>query len=129
MSFADEREAVELKVYLRDTMLLAPAGRKSLAALGELVGVPKMMLHETRQGDLRLKRQMKWVRANNPTLFREYALLDAKISALYFREVTRVYQEATGAEFVPSLLSTIGVKILQDEWRSRITVAAARAFA
>jgi hypothetical protein len=36
--------------------------------------------------------------------------------------VTRVYQEATGAQFVPSQLSTIGVNILRDEWRSRIPV-------
>lgn len=122
MEFDDEYGPIELKVYLRDTMLLAPAGRKSLASLGELVGVPKMMLHETREGDLRLKKQMKYVRANNPTRFREYALLDAKISALYFREVTRIYQEATGASFVPSQLSTIGVSILRNEWRSRTPV-------
>jgi hypothetical protein len=105
MSFDDECGPVELKVYLRDTMLLAPAGRRSLASLGELVGIPKMMLHKTREGDQRMKRQMKFVRANKPALFREYAILDAKISAHYFREVTRIYQEATGAAFVPSLLS------------------------
>ncbi|SCB53829.1 DNA polymerase type B [Bradyrhizobium shewense] len=122
MSFKDQLGPVEFKVYLRDTMLLAPAGRKSLASLGELVGIPKMMLHETREGDLRLKRQMKFVRANKPALFREYALLDARISAQYFREVTRVYQEATGAKFVPSQLSKIGLRILQDEWNSRTPV-------
>jgi hypothetical protein len=122
MTFGDDHGPMELKVYLRDTMLLAPAGRKSLASLGELVGIPKMMLHETRDGDLRMKRQMKFVRANKPAQFRKYALLDAKISAYYFREVTRIYQEATGAEFVPSQLSTIGLKILQDEWRSRTPV-------
>lgn len=120
MAFGDHNEPVELKVYLRDTMLLAPAGRKSLSSLGELVGIPKMLLHETPEGDLRMKRQMKFVRANQPEAFREYALLDAKICALYFREVTRIYQQATGASFVPSQLSTIGVKILQDDWRSRV---------
>lgn len=123
MAFGDHHDPVELKVYLRDTMLLAPAGRKSLSSLGELVGIPKMMLHETPEGDLRMKRQMKYVRANKPEVFREYALLDAKICALYFREVTSIYQQATGASFVPSQLSTIGVKILQDEWRSREPVA------
>lgn len=119
VSFGDESGTVDLKVYLRDTMLLAPAGRKSLAALGELVGKPKMMLHETPEGDLRLKRQMKFVRANNPEQYRTYAILDAEISALYFQDVTRIYQKATGATFVPSLLSNIGVSLLRQEWASR----------
>ena len=114
-----EIPSTDIKVYLRDTMLLAPAGRKSLSSLGELVGKAKMKLHENPNKDLLLKKRMKVLRDNDWPKFKKYAILDAEISALYFREVTRIYQEATGATFVPSLLSSIGMKLLQDEWRSR----------
>ncbi|WP_163595013.1 hypothetical protein, partial [Klebsiella pneumoniae] len=40
----DEDDRVELKVHLRDTMLLAPAGKKSLAELGKLINQEKVQL-------------------------------------------------------------------------------------
>jgi hypothetical protein len=120
ISFGDEPgDELDVKVYLRDTMLLAPAGSKSLAALGDLVGKEKMKLADDPDHDLLLKKRMKYLRDNNWPLFRQYAILDAEISALYFREVTRIYQAATGKTFVPSAVSNIGVELLQAEWQGR----------
>lgn len=39
-----DTDKVDLKVILRDTMLLTPATSKSLAALGDLVGLEKLSL-------------------------------------------------------------------------------------
>ena len=56
ISFGDEPgDELDVKVYLRDTMLLAPAGSKSLAALGDLVGKEKMKLADDPDHDLLLK--------------------------------------------------------------------------
>src|SRR5207244_8335847 len=52
-------------------------------------------------------------------LFREYALIDAEISAKYFIRLTQMYQEVTGETFVPSALSNIGMKLLVKEWKER----------
>ena len=41
-----EGKAVKVDVVLRDTMLLTPATSKSLRALGDLVGVPKVVLDD-----------------------------------------------------------------------------------
>jgi hypothetical protein len=120
VSFGDDpADVLDIKVYLRDTMLLAPAGRKSLASLGELVGKEKMKLADNPAHDLLLKKRMKSLRDNKWSLFRQYAILDAEISALYFQEVTRLYQSATGSSFVPSVLSNIGMELLQAEWQGR----------
>ena len=78
-----------------------------------------MKLADDPDRDLLLKKRMKYLRDNNWPLFRQYAILDAEISALYFREVTRVYQAATGNTFLPSMVSSIGVELLQAEWEAR----------
>jgi hypothetical protein len=39
-----EEDFVELKTYVRDTILLAPEGKKSLAEVGKLVGFEKIKL-------------------------------------------------------------------------------------
>src|ERR1019366_5220674 len=75
------KEPVRLKVHLRDTMLPTPAGSKSLAALGHLVGVPKVRLDPDGKRELEIKRNMAALRAGNWPLFREYALNDAVICA------------------------------------------------
>jgi len=116
-----EKNDIDLNVYVRDTMLLAPAGRKSLAELGKLIGREKIRLSD--DGDdaeeLGLKRMMKVVRATDWDKFREYAILDAEISAKYFQKLTQMYQGVTGEKFVPTALSNIGMKLLIKEWEER----------
>lgn len=124
--FSDEKDDTEkVHIYLRDTMLAAAAGKKSLAALGDLIGVPKMKLDKNPANETVLKKSMRSLRTYQWPLFRDYAIHDAKIAALYLKEVTRQREEALGeAKFVPTTLSSIGVELLLKEWRTRQPEAA-----
>jgi hypothetical protein len=115
----DEANDIEVSVYVRDTMLLAPAGRKSLAELGRLIDREKLRLSKDDDEELEMKRNMKELRSSDWELFREYALIDAEISAKYFLRLTEMYQTVTGETFVPSALSNIGMKLLIKEWDER----------
>ena len=120
VSFNDnESDDIDLSVYVRDTMLLAPAGRKSLAELGKLIGREKIRLSDDDAEELELKRTMKVLRAIDWDKFREYAILDAEISAKYFLKLTQMYQEVTKEKFVPTALSNIGMKLLIKDWKER----------
>ena len=88
----DEASDIEISVYVRDTMLLAPAGRKSLAELGKLIDREKLRLSKDDDDELEMKRNMKELRSSDWELFREYALIDAEISAKYFLRLTAMYQ-------------------------------------
>lgn len=115
----DDGDHIDLSVYVRDTMLLAPAGQKSLAGLGKLIGREKMRLSDNDEEELLLKKSMKNLRALDWETFKEYAILDAEISAKYFQRLTQMYQAETGDTFIPSALSNIGVKLLVKEWDER----------
>lgn len=116
----DEENTVEINVYLRDTMLLAPAGKKSLAELGKLLNEEKVPLAENAALERTFKKNMKAVRDNRWPDFKEYALKDAKISALYFERIAEEFRRITGAKFIPTALSSIGVTLLIKEWKSRL---------
>lgn len=115
----DEENRVELKVYLRDTMLLAPTGKKSLAELGKLIDEEKGQLADNADEERTYKQNMKAVRDLQWPKFKKYALKDAKISALYFERIAEQYRKITGAKFIPTALSSIGVTLLIKEWKSR----------
>jgi hypothetical protein len=120
ITFSDDPDDFEeIRVYIRDSYLMLPAGQRSLAAAGELIGKPKIKLHNDPEIELDLKRNMKVVRDNNWELFREYALLDAEISALYFEQVTQLYRAVTGTNRIPTSLSNIGPQLLVNDWESR----------
>lgn len=61
----------------RDTMGHAPAGKKSLAALGEAINLPKL------EDDKIDKSKMNQVLIDEPVLFFEYASRDAVVTMLY----------------------------------------------
>lgn len=115
----DEESRVELRVYLRDTMLLAPAGKKSLAELGKLISDEKEPLSSDANEESFFKQNMKAVRDLQWPKFKKYSLKDAKISALYFERIAEQYRNITGAKFIPTALSSIGVTLLIKEWKSR----------
>ena len=60
-----------------DTLCHAPAGMKSLKALGNVVGVPKLEL------PLKTKEDMKALLEEDPALFMEYASTDSVVTMLY----------------------------------------------
>ncbi len=117
VSFDDgDERAVDISVYVRDTILLAPAGRKSLAEIGKLIEREKIRLSDDDEEELHWKKNMKVYRNTDWEGFREYALIDAEISAKYFLKLTQMYQDVTGEDFVPSALSSIGMKLLVKGW-------------
>lgn len=84
-----------VSLSVRDTMGHAPAGKKSLAALGKAIRLPKL------EDGLIRKDDMYWTLENHPSLFFEYASRDSVVTLLYF---TSLYGEnrsgqvsATGA--------------------------------
>jgi hypothetical protein len=113
----DQEDYVDINVYVRDTMLLAPSGRKSLAELGRLIGVEKMKLADTVEEDCALKKMMKLVR-EDWDLFRAYAIIDAEICARYYKRLSDTVTALTGG-FAPTALSSIGMKLLINEWENR----------
>lgn len=109
---------IQISVKIRDTMLLMPAGKKSLAAAGKAIGIEKMMLADSQEMDRALKQNMKMVRAQNWPVFRKYALLDAEISAKYYQTVSEKIVALTGGS-APTALSSVGMKLLIAEWKER----------
>jgi hypothetical protein len=114
-----EKRSIDLNIHLRDSMLLTPQSSKSLKALGELVGVPKVDLHEDKSIRQDMISNMDRVRAENWELFRRYALTDAVICVAYFQKVIRLYYQITGKFKVPLTLSSIGTDILIDHWQKK----------
>ena len=74
---ADNRYIYPVFLSLRDTMCQAPVGKKRLADLGDIVGVPKVFLPAD------VKDDMKSVITCNPALYANYASQDAVVTVLY----------------------------------------------
>lgn len=66
-----------LTLNFRDTMAQAPAGKKSLAALGDAIKVPKLSDKHINKSD------MKATLSKHPKLYVEYACRDATVTMLY----------------------------------------------
>ena len=107
----------ELRIFIRDTMLLTPQSSKSLKKLGELVGVEKVELSPDRQQYRKLIRNMDRVRSEQWDLFKRYALTDAEICVKYIEKVMEEYQSVTGEVKVPITLTGIGIDLLELKWK------------
>ena len=113
----DDADPVTVKVLFRDTSLLTPTASKGLAALGDLVGVEKVVLHPDRHEEQRLKENMDELLAEQPALFERYALTDAKICVRYMEQLLELVVECTGRLYVPVTLTAIGVELLLETWK------------
>jgi hypothetical protein len=113
---ADNGE-VELKVLLRDTFLLAPAGSQSLAALGDILSIPKVILNDDPATEREIKGRMDKLRSDNWILFRRYAIQDAVICAEYARRIIRLCERHLGKARLPVTLTAIGVDLLLKSWK------------
>lgn len=107
-----------LNIYIRDTILLAPTGQKSLAELGNLVGCEKIILDEDKKEEKYLKENMDKLLEKNWDLFRRYALIDAEICVRYFDHIVKQYERFIGSSKIPSALSSIGVRLLMNQWKT-----------
>ena len=108
--------SIELKVLLRDTFLLAPAGSQALASLGDILGIPKILLSEDPAREREIKSKMDRLRATDWPLFREYAIQDAVICAEYARKIIGLCETHLGKRQLPITLTAIGVDLLLKKW-------------
>ena len=85
-----------VQMHWRDTSLLAPASKRTLAALGTFCGINKVQLPPgmiTRMHDLR---------AQDPRLFAKYAITDCRVTMTYFCKYVNQYAALfPGVERVP----------------------------
>jgi hypothetical protein len=120
-----------VKVFLRDTMLLAPQGEQSLKKLGKLVELDKEPL------DTKWIENMDLLRRDDPAKFEQYALRDAEVCVAYALRMLQlryricpdhnqqVSQVALPSDEdkkpkikkVPTTLSAIGLSYLQHLWK------------
>ena len=105
-----------LRLHLRDTLLLAPANAKSLADIGEIVGLEKISLAPTRAQDLQIKTHMKEFREASWDKFREYAIRDAQVCVRYAEQVVRQYDALFDEFKLPITLTQFGSKLVLDGW-------------
>jgi len=105
---------------IRDTMAYAPAGYKSLAALGDACGLPKMELPAGRE-----KSKMLDFFREDPVDFYEYASRDAEIAVVYSSELWGSHNALPAT--VPSAAATAAWKMIGAYYKaafgSRDTIA------
>ena len=80
-------------ITLYDTLLLTPAGARSLAAIGAAMGEPKLSVPDVldeRGTILPGIERMDLVLEQHRDVFGEYAVQDARIAALWLIEAARV---------------------------------------
>jgi hypothetical protein len=106
----------EHQILIRDTILLAPTGTKSLASIGEMVGTKKITLSEDPEKEKFYKENMIVLIRENWELFKEYALVDAEICVRYAMKVMDEYTKATGNRRIPVTLTSIGIEFLLKSW-------------
>jgi hypothetical protein len=92
-------------IHIRDTSLLAPAGKKDLSSLGDLLGVHKLDLSPSEL------KSMDMLLLNNREKFINYAITDAVITLLYanFMEDELFKCRVFGIPLTLSSLSTANV--------------------
>ena len=110
------RKPVTVKVKIRDTMALAPAGATSLAKLGDILGYEKLTLSPDPIQELYYKEHMAEFMESEPDLFREYAIRDAEICTQYTAKIIKLYCDQTGKFKLPVTLTSIGVDMIQNYW-------------
>ncbi len=110
---------IELKVELRDTILLAPGNAKSLSNIGEIMGVPKVSLHEDLYEEVRIKGNMAELRDSNWQLFRDYAIRDAEICVRYAERVMRQNTSLLGDFSLPITLTSFGTSLVIKGWEDQ----------
>jgi hypothetical protein len=99
----------DINIYIRDTMLLAPAGKKSLASLGDLLNLPKIKLHHTEIEAMDVLLQ------KDRSRFLDYASNDAVITLLYANSLEDQLFQSRGLG-IPISLSSLSGSFVKDEW-------------
>lgn len=109
-------QVAKLEIHLRDTLLLAPANAKSLADIGEIVGLEKIKLDDDRTKELFIKEHMKDFRDFSWARFREYAIRDAEVCIRYAEQVIRQYNDLFDVFKMPLTLTQFGSQLVLVDW-------------
>lgn len=98
------------KVHFRDTILIAPMGAKSLAAVGSIYG-PEY--HKIDIGNYRTR--MSDLLRDDKALFERYAIMDSRITLKHARRMERYYF-TLGKLGVPLTISGISKAYVLKQW-------------
>ena len=101
----------EIELSLFDTTLLAPDERK-LEVLGEMLGDKKIEIPDGAIEDMRTFSQQ------DPVLFREYGLADARIAAKWLVFTTSIANELLGTDVPPLTLGSIATNLVLKLWET-----------
>ncbi len=118
----DGVNVANLRVVVRDTMLLTPQATKSLRGIGDLVGFPKLQLDPDPKKHQQLIENMDVVRRERWDIYRDYALMDATICVRYIERIIQQYEAVTGKKKVPVTLTSIGVDLLLKSWAEDLRI-------
>lgn len=114
----NNRRVISVRFY--DSMLLAPAGR-SLAAIGELVGLPKVTIPAPYSIEA-----MDVFQREAPDAFKAYAIADAEICYLYMQKMI-CFAEELGLNSLPVTVGGLSQKLflqnLKDKEALRVSEA------
>jgi hypothetical protein len=120
-------QLIEFNLLIRDTTHIA-AGGKSLDAIGQLIGAPKVVLADNLIDELEIKKRMLELYERDWDLFYKYAMQDAVITRRYAIRILRQYQDLTGKFKFPLTLTAIGVDLLLKNWREASNKSSIRFF-
>ena len=108
----DEPEDEATSVYVRDSFLLAPDGKQSLEAIGELIGYRKIDIGS------HTKDRMDILLVDDPELFRRYAMMDPKISLHYVKKIAALAMELWDQETPPTTIGGCATKFALHSWEA-----------
>lgn len=112
--------SIALQILIRDTMLLTPQASKSLRAIGDMLGFPKLALSPDRKKHKHLIANMDFARQHCWENYQAYALMDAEICVRYADRIIKQYEEVTGKSKMPVTLTSIGVDLLLRSWNQQL---------
>jgi len=108
---------INLEIQLRDTINLAPAMKKKLLDIGKMLGFDKMTLGGGDKEDLYWKENMKEYMWKHYDEFKQYGILDAKITTEYAHQLIIINMKETGSNNLPRTLTSIATSKLIHMWK------------
>jgi hypothetical protein len=106
-----------VSITLRDTRLLTPAGYGSLAAIGKMLGLEKLIVPDVRDEAGALVpgiARMDLVQAMHPDEFEIYARRDAEVALTYLIKVHELACEM-GVPGIPATIGSLAVNMFCDQ--------------
>lgn len=103
------------RIFIRDTMLLAPAGNKSLESIGKLYGEKNHKKSLSREEILDMSLLLK----NDKQKFQDYAIKDAEITLIHALWMENFNWQINDIG-IPITLSSLGSKYVKNEWAKQL---------